>query len=304
MTSIESKETPRTHEEMLTIIAQKRPKYQPGRKSSYSNFNYLLLGYIIEKICNKSFADVLQERISSRIGLNNTYYGNKTNIEKNECPPYKFIQKWEQQSETDLSIPGASGALLSTPIEMLVFINALFAGKLISSNSLDQMKTVTKGYGMGFLEFNYNQKKALGYTGGIDEFESVLAYFPGDSLGIAYCSNGQKYPVKSIVLGALNIIFIKPYCIPDFKPATLQTKHLKKYIGVYRSAEIMASIKITKEKKTLFAQAKGYSPYLLEAIDSNKFKNDEVSVILEFNLKKNEMKLMQGNLNYKFVKEN
>ena len=129
ITIINSKETARTQEEMLAIIAEKPFKYTPGTKSSYSNSNFLLLGYIIEKICNKPYSEVLQERIVNRIGLANTFYGHKTNIEKNECLPYKFIKDWEQQPETDLSIPGASGALVSTPTDMILFIEALFAKK-------------------------------------------------------------------------------------------------------------------------------------------------------------------------------
>lgn len=304
ITAIGSKATPRTQEEMLAIIAEKIPKYKPGKKSSYSNANFLLLGYIIEKICRKPYADVLQERIVSKIGLSNTYYGHKTDTEKNECLPYKYIQDWEQQPETDLSIPGASGALVSTPIDIIVFIEALFATKLTSQHSLDQMRTIRDGYGMGFLEFKFDIKKALGYTGGIDGYESVLAYFPGDSLAIAYCSNGNIYPVRSIVLGALNIYYHKPFSIPDFKVTAVKAAVLKKYTGVYSSTETPLRIKIIKEKRGLVAQPAGYSSYLLEAIASDKFKNDEVSVIIEFDPQRNAMKLKRGDQKFNFTKDN
>ena len=304
LTTIESKEIPRTQEEMLTIIAEKTPKYKPDKKSFYSNSNFVLLGYVIEKICQKPYADLLQERIVSKIGLGNTYYGHKANIEKNECLPYKFIHDWEQQPETDLSIPGASGALVSTPTDMILFIEALFAKKLISQHSLDQMKTITNGFGMGFLEFEFDKKKALGYTGGIDEYESVLAYFPGDSLTIAYCSNGRVYPTQSIVIGSLNIYFDKEYSIPDFKLSTLNPGPLKKYTGVYSSSEIPMRIKISRQKQGLVAQPAGYSSYLLEAIGIDKFKNDEVSVAIEFDPKKNTLKLKWGDRSYNFIKVN
>jgi D-alanyl-D-alanine carboxypeptidase len=301
--TIESKETPRTQEEMLKVIAEKIPKYKPGKKSSYSNSNYLLLGYIIEKICRKSYADVLQEKIVSRIGLRNTYYGHKTDIEKDECFPYKFIYDWEQQPETDPSIPGASGALVSTPRDVILFIEALFAKKLTSQHSLDQMRTIRDGYGMGFLEFEFNKKKALGYTGGIDGYESVLAYFPGDSIAIAYCSNANIYPVRSIVIGALNIYYHKPFSIPDFKLITVKAANLKKYIGVYSSDETPLRIRIIRGKGGLVAQPVGFSSYLLEAIASDKFKNDEASVIIEFDPQRNAMKLKRGDLKYNFIKE-
>ncbi len=304
ISTVESKEIARTHEEMLAIIMEKPPRYKPGTKSYYSNANYLLLGYIIEKICNKSYAEVLRERIVSKTGLTNTYYGHKTNVEKNECLPYKFNRDWEQQSETDISIPGASGALVSTPGDMVLFIEALFSKKLIGENSLNQMATITDGLGMGLLEFEFDKKKALGYTGSIDGNESVLAYFAGDSLSIAWCSNGRTYPSRSIVLGSLNIYFNKAYPIPEFAVPTVKNEQLKKYIGVYSSSETPIRIKIKKQKQNLIAQAAGYASYLLEAIGIDKFRNDEASVAIEFDLKKNTMQLKREDKSYNFTKEN
>ena len=304
MTSVESKETPRTEEEMLTIIAEKTPKYKPGKKSSYSNSNFLLLGYIIEKICKKSYADVLQERIASKIGLSNTYYGHKATIENNECLPYRFNKNWKQQPQTDLSIPGASGGLISTPTDMVFFIEALFSKKIVSENSLNQMKTITDGQGMGLLDFEFDKKKAFGYVGRIDEFESVLAYFPGDSLAIALCTNGRVYPLQNIVIGSLNIYFDKIYSIPDFKLSTIKSGSLKKYTGVYASSEIPISIKISRHKQKLIALPSGYLSYPLEPIGFDKFKNDEASVAIEFDPKKNAMRLKRGNMSYNFIKQN
>ncbi len=303
ITNIASKEIARTEEEMLAIIAENPLKHKPGTKSSYSNSNFLLLGYIIEKICSKPYGEVLQERIVTRIGLANTYYGHKTDIEKNECLPYKYIRDWEQQPETDLSIPGASGALVSTPIDMLLFIEALFANKIISHYSLKQMSTITNGYGLGFLEFEFDKKKALGYTGGIDEFESVLAYFPEDSLAIAFCTNGKLYPVRSIVIGSLNIYFDKVYSIPDFNLSPIKTGHLKRYTGVYYSTEISIRIKISRQKQSLVAHTAGYSSFPLEPVGSDKFRSDEASVAIEFDPKKNAMRLKRGDMSYNFIKE-
>ena len=302
MTKIASKTRPRTHEEMLTIIAETPFKYEPGTKSSYSNSNYLILGYIIEKVCNRPYEEVLLERIVSRIGLANTYYGHTTNVEKNECFPFRFKKDWEQQPQTDLSIPGASGAIVSTPGDLVVFIEALFSKKLINENSLTLMKTITNGYGMGLREFEFDKKKAYGYIGGIDRYESVLAYFPSDSLAIAYCANGRVYPTGSIVMGSLEICFNLSYSIPDFKSSSVNTGRLKKYTGIYTSSELPLTIKISRQKKNLVAEADGYSPYTLEAVGSDKFKSDEVSVAIEFDPPKNAMKLKRGDQSYYFYK--
>ena len=166
------------------------------------------------------------------------------------------------------------------------------------------MTTITNGYGRGLLEFEFDKKKALGYTGGIDDYESVLAYFPGDSLAIAFCSNGRVYPIRSIVLGSLNIYFDKDYSIPDFTLSNIKTGHLKKYTGLYFSPEISFRIKIIRQKQRLVAQLPGHPSYSLDPIGSDKYKNDEASVAIEFDLKKKSLKLMRGNKSYHFIKEN
>jgi D-alanyl-D-alanine carboxypeptidase len=206
-TKIKSQKRPRSREEMIKLISKSTPRFLPGTKTLYSNANYVILGYIIEKVLNKPFEVALKERIVSKIGLNDTYYGHHENIKNNESFCFHFEDKWVLQPLTDLSIPGASGSILSTPTDLTRFIEALFSKKLISQNSLDIMKTITDDYGMGIVEFEFHTKKAYGQVGGIDHFESIVAYFPGDSLAVAFCTNGHVEPVKNIVINALNIYF-------------------------------------------------------------------------------------------------
>lgn len=81
---------PKTEDEMLAILSNDKPDFQPNEKSSYSNTNFLLLGYIIEKVTGQSYSQNLKERIASKIGLSNTYAGGKTDIASNESFSYRF----------------------------------------------------------------------------------------------------------------------------------------------------------------------------------------------------------------------
>jgi CubicO group peptidase (beta-lactamase class C family) len=301
---IEDKQRPRSREEMLAFVAKMPLQHKPGTRTAYSNCNFLLLGYVIEKICGRPYEQVLFERIIAPLGLQNTGMGRPSTADNNECFPFEYTTDWEQQPQTDASIPGASGGLVSTPADLLVFINALFTMKLISDQSLQQMRTFTKGFGMGFLEFEFEKRKAIGYTGGIDEYESVLAFFPGDSLAIAYCSNGHVYPTRSLVIGALHIYFNKPYAIPDFNSVAIKTPDLKIYTGVYSSSDLPIKIKITRHQQYLVAHAEGYPPYALFPAGPNRFRSDEASVAIEFNTKNNSLKLKRDARSYVFTKLN
>ena len=214
--SIKGKSEPKTHAEILDRIYQAKIEFPPGTKAFYSNANYVLLGYLVEKICNKTFGEILQERIISKIGLNNTYCGTKTDLSKNESYSYKYKIRWQEEPETDMSITGGTGSIVSTPTDLTRFIENLFAGKFVSKESLETMKTTTDGYGMGILPLPFYEKIAYGHYGGIDKFISVVAYFPEDNISVAYCSNGEVYPVKDIVETALSIYFEKDYRMPVF----------------------------------------------------------------------------------------
>jgi len=293
----------KTQDEMLTLISKNKVDFQPNEKASYSNSNYVVLGFIIEKISKQPYSKNLNERITSKIGLLNTYFGSKTNTNNNESFSYQFINNWTQEPETDMTIPGGAGSIVSTPTDLTKFIEALFSIKLISQSSLNQMKTITDGYGNGMFQIPFYKKKAYGHNGGIDGFLSNLAYFPEDSLAIAYCTNGQVYPMNDILLGVLSICFNKDYSIPTFNTISLKTEDLDKYLGVYSSKQIPIKITITKDNTALIAQATGQSSFPLEATEKDKFKFDQAGVKIEFNIDKNELTLKQGGGNFAFTKD-
>lgn len=294
---------PKTQNEMVEIISKYKPDFEPNQKAAYSNSNFIMLGYIIEKITKEPYSKNLTKRITSKIGLVNTYVGSKTNLNNDESYSYQFDGNWKPQPETDLSIPGGAGSIVSTPTELTKFIEALFSLKLVSQNSLNQMKTITDGYGMGIFQIPFNIKRAYGHNGGIDGFGSNLAYFPEDNLAIAYCSNGQVYSFNDILIGVLSIYFNQPYSIPTFKTVSIKAEELDKYLGIYASTQLPLKITISKNGATLVAQATGQSSFPLEATEKDKFKFDQAGVIMEFNPDKNEMTLKQGGGNFLFTKE-
>jgi CubicO group peptidase (beta-lactamase class C family) len=293
----------KTKSEMLTIISKNKVDFEPNEKASYSNSNYVILGFIIEQITKQSYSENLHERITSEIGLSNTYFGSKTNITSNESFSYQFASHWKQLPETDMSIPGGAGSIVSTPKDLTKFIEALFSCRLASQNSLNQMKTITDGYGMGMFQFPFHTKKAYGHNGGIDGFASNLAYFPEDSIAIAYCTNGQIFPLNDILIGVLCLCFNKDYSIPTFNTISIKTEDLDNYLGVYSSTQIPLKITITKDNTVLIAQATGQSPFPLVATEKDKFKFDQAGIKMEFNTAKNEMTFKQGGGNFSFTKE-
>lgn len=298
-----------TQAQMLDIIIKGGSDFAPGSKGEYSNSNFILLGYIVEKITGQTYKDALAKRITSKLGLANTYCGSKTNKDNNEAYSYTIMPgdapnvSLMQETETDMSVPGGAGSIVSTPIELTVFINALFTGKLVKPSSLEQMKTIKDNYGMGLFQLPFGNKKGYGHTGGIDGFSSSLGYFPDDSLAIAYCNNGNVYGTNEIMIGALSIYYNRPFEIPTFKTYPITAAELEPLKGVYASKQIPLKITITTKGNIMYAQATGQPAFPLEATDKNSFKFDQADVVLLFNAEKHEMTLKQGGGEFTFVKE-
>jgi CubicO group peptidase (beta-lactamase class C family) len=287
----------------LSIIAKYKSDFEPDTKSSYSNSNYVLLGYIIEKVSGKSYQKFLEENITSRIGLKNTYLGDSRKPRENESFSYIYTENWQSLPDTDLSIPGGAGAIISTSEDLTKFADALFNLKLVSENSLNKMKAINGDYGLGIIEYPLYDKKVFGHTGGIDGFNSMLIYSPEDKLSIAYISNGMVYPINDIMLGVSAIYLNKPFTVPTFETLKLKSEELDKYLGTYSNTDLPLKIEITKKDNALFAQAAGQSAFPLEATEKDKFKFDAAGVVIEFDTGKNQLTLKQGGQAFVFKKK-
>jgi len=299
---MQSVTSPKTSAEMVDIISKTTPDFEPGTKTEYSNSNYVLLGFIIEKLTGKTYAQNLDQRIAARLKLKDTYYGGKTDLKKNESFSYKLLGKWIQQPETDTSIPGGAGAIISTPSDLNQFITALFSGKLVKSGSLEQMKSITDGMGMGLFKIPFGQKTGYGHNGIIDGFVANMFYFPEDNLAVSICSNGVIYPVNDILVALLSAYYDVPVKIPSFKSIALKPEDLDKYVGVYSSAAFPLKITIAKNDSGLTGQATGQGAFPLTPTEPDVFVFDQAGITMEFRPSKNEFTFKQGGGNFVFIK--
>ncbi|MDQ3072834.1 MAG: beta-lactamase family protein [Bacteroidota bacterium] len=283
----------RGRQEILELIKGYEPSFKPGKKSEYSNTNYVLLGYIIEEITGKTYTEELKSRITDKIGLKNTFVGSTIAHESGDALSFNFIGKnWEPESETDMSIPGGAGAIISTPGDLTTFIEALFtSGKLLNEESLSQMTVIKDGYGYGIFKFPFYKHFSYGHTGGIDGFNSMVAYFPDDSVAVAFTGNGMNYPMNDIVLNALRIYYDMPFTMPVFTAYSISPQDLIKYEGIYSSSGFPLKITIKSEEDILTAQATGQPSFPLDAVSDTEFKFDPAGVVLIF------IRAPDGNIN-------
>ena len=293
----------KSQKEMLEIIQASGSDFKPNSKAEYSNSNYILLSFILEKIYKKSYEELLDIKIIQPQGLKNTYFGKKLELAKNECASYRFSGKWELEKETNSSVSLGAGGIVSTTEDLLFFISNLFAGKIINTASLEQMTKLEDGYGMGIFSVPFYDKKGFGHTGGIDGFSSFLYIFPEEKISIALTSNGSRFNNNDIAIAALSDCFDKPFTLPSFYAVELTSADLDKYLGSYANPEIPIKISITKDSLSLIAQATGQPSFTLELIGKDSFEFSPAGVEIQFIPQKNLLILKQGGGEFSFKRE-
>lgn len=293
---------PKTHHELLAIIKEKGSDFEPNTKADYSNSNYLLLGYIIENKCNMPYAKAIEKRITSKLKLKDTYYGKISNVRDNESCSFKYSDnKWNNVKKTNLDTHGGAGALISTPTDMTVFIDALFTNKLVNKSSLSKMETLIDDYGMGIFSNKYGTKTSFGHNGRVEEFYTAVWYFPTQKLSFAYCTNGIAYPRTDLIEGILKIAFNQPFTIPFSENNDLKSEDLDKYLGQYSSGQIV--VNCTKDNTKLLVESKGKT-FEVEAIADNYFMNKELGYFFEFNPEKRSLQIKETDNIYLLKKVN
>jgi CubicO group peptidase (beta-lactamase class C family) len=89
-----------------------------------------------------------------------------------------------------MSIPFSAGGLYSTTGDLLRWEHGLFGGKVLSAASLARMTTPFKdNYALGLAVRTLNGQKVIDHTGGIDGFNTEMAYYPDDELTVIVLGN-------------------------------------------------------------------------------------------------------------------
>lgn len=288
--------SPQSREEMLKRIVKNGTLFMPTEKTEYSNTNYLLLSYIAEEIEDKAYAEIVKQRIVDKLDLENTFYGGKIVPESNQARSYAHTESgWELTPETDMSVPMGAGALVSTPEDLNRFYWNLFEGNLVSPASLDRMKTIEDGMGLGLMKLPLEEHEVYGHGGGIDGFSSVAVHFPEEKVTAAFTTNGSYYQLHNLLVGALKITLGQEYELPELSPTvTLQPETLEKYLGTYSSLGFPMEISISREENTLIAQATDQPPIHLDAVGEDVFKAERLMLKLTFFPAEDKMLLEQG----------
>jgi CubicO group peptidase (beta-lactamase class C family) len=158
----------KTINDKLPLLRNKSLISEPGKEFNYSNYGYIVLGAILEKIEQKSFQAIITDNILNIIKADNTVYDLTENID-NKAKSYHFSPLGEKIDRTSrLENLTPDGGMYSTPYDLALFYSKLFySNQLLNDQSKAMMKNHYKETIKPWAEFLGSDKtKIISYGGG------------------------------------------------------------------------------------------------------------------------------------------
>jgi CubicO group peptidase (beta-lactamase class C family) len=272
-----------TPEKLVEWFRDKPLEFEPGTKWNYSNSGYVLLGYLIEKISGESYSEFVQQNIFTPLGMKDSGYDSNSAIIAHRAAGYTPGKSGAVNAGfVHMSIPFSAGALYSTTEDLLRWEQGLFGGKVLTAASLAKMTTPFKqDYAFGLGVSTQNGHKMIAHDGGIQGFNTALAYYPDDKLVVAVLANVNG-PAGQIAGNLAKVALGEKVVLPtERKEITLSPQILKQYVGTYELTPKF-SLAITLEDGQLISQGTNQGKVPMFAESETMFFLKLVDAQIEF----------------------
>lgn len=229
-----------TPKQLIDLFKDEPLEFKPGTDYKYSNSGYVLLGYIIEKLTNKSYGEYIDEVIFKPLGMKNSYYDNPNKLIVGRV--YGYTQRnghYRNANFLSMTLPYAAGSLVSNAADLQRWYTALHNGQFLKPETIKKAFSPFKlgngrstGYGYGWEIGNVQKSASVKHVGAINGFFTYAAYLPHENLSISILTNCDS-PTELDILASkmLAIALGMPY---NYKEITLTKSKMEDYQGVYK----------------------------------------------------------------------
>jgi D-alanyl-D-alanine carboxypeptidase len=200
----------RTHEQMLAAIIAGGAKFAPRERVEASNSNYLLLGYVLEKVQGRSYDEILRRGID-KLGLARTYFAGTQRSTLESTAYREAPEGWVAIEASDPTVLGGAAGVVSNAGDLVQFMDALFAGKLVSAQSLATLRGAETSARVALQSQEIAGQAAEGLQGNADGFSAAVYHFPARQLSISFTGNAAAMPAQEIIEQALTAIIRRGY---------------------------------------------------------------------------------------------
>jgi D-alanyl-D-alanine carboxypeptidase len=162
----------RTPHDYINLYGQRALRFEPGSRWEYSNYGFILLGAVIEKVSGESYSSYVREHVYTPAGMASSGSGMEDKVIVNGSIDYTKMgaPHWIPHSDTLANAGTPAGGGFSTVGDLLRFANALRENKLLDAQHMKLMTTgkVANPFGLdayGFGVQTINGNRCFGHNG-------------------------------------------------------------------------------------------------------------------------------------------
>ena len=186
----------KTLQDYVKLYGNRALEFEPGSRWQYSNYGFLLLGVLVEKVSGQSYYDYVRDHIFKPAGMTGTASEPEEQLVPDRSLGYtRFTGSGLKPNTETLPYRGTSaGGGYSTVEDLLKFATALQTHKLLNAQYTEMLttgKVDTPGgkYAYGFSDAMINGTRCFGHGGGAPGMNGELKICPGPGYVIAVLAN-------------------------------------------------------------------------------------------------------------------
>jgi CubicO group peptidase (beta-lactamase class C family) len=229
--------TRHTVAELVAKFKDRPLEFTPGERYQYSNSNFNLLAYVIEKVSGDSYGGFLKKNIFAPLGMTGSGHNDDASmLISNRASGYAPVglDAIENARFLDWSNKTGNGSLYSTVDDLYKFDRALYSGRLLNQASRDEMFAEAPGIHYGWAKWVEDGRKLISITGRSPGFNASLLRYVNDDTCIIVLSNSYSSLSQTLVAPDLaRILFGTPPRNP-LRLASLDSKKSGSYLGRYQ----------------------------------------------------------------------
>lgn len=191
-------------QKLLMSIPKTAFRSKPGEGYSYSNIGYGILGLALSRVADKSYIELIEERIFEPLGMNNSYFvvpkekwdHLARGMEGGPFGELNLDTPEEEHQGRGYKVP--NGAIYSTPNDLARFLMASMGYYDILSDSrlrsmqepaLIEEESWWQGYGLGFRLLRDTTISTAGHTGAVSGYTANFMFEKEREYGVVIMRN-------------------------------------------------------------------------------------------------------------------
>ena len=187
----------RTLQDYVKLYGNRGPKFPPGSRWDYSNYGFILLGLVIEKVSGQTYYDYVRDHIFKPAGMSSTGSKPEDQAVADRSVGYTTMgaaNNWHPNTDT-LPYRGTSaGGGYSTVEDLQKFATALQQDKLLNAHYTEllttgRVETPNGRYAYGFSDHTVNGLRCFGHGGGAPGMNGDLEICPDAGYVVAVLAN-------------------------------------------------------------------------------------------------------------------